>query len=280
MEFATIWNSFGTDVTIVEMLPHIVPLEDEEISQELAKSFQKVGIKVLTSHRVQSINATPTGVMLKVVDQEREKTLEAEQTLLAVGFKPNSSGLGLEELGVQRNQWGFVDVDDRMPTSVPRIWAVGDVTGKLLLAHTASAMGKVCAENIASVETITIDYRMVPKATYCRPQVASFGFTEVQAKEAGLEIKVGRFPFQSNGKALGLGDHNGFVKIITAANTREILGAHMIGPDVSELLPELTLAEVNELTREEIARNIHAHPTLSEVIMEAAEAAEDRAIHI
>ena len=280
LEFATVWNSYGADVTIVEMLPRIAPQEDEEISDELTKRFQKSGIKVLAAHKVQSINPTSAGVIVKVTGNEGETTLEAEQTLLAIGFKPNSKGFGLEEAGVQLNQRGFVEVNEHMATNIPGIWAVGDVTGKLLLAHTASAMGKVCAENIAGAETITIDYRMVPKAIYSRPQVASFGYTEAQAKELGFEIKVGRFPFQPNGKALGLGDYNGFVKIITDSKTGEILGAHMIGPDVSELLPELTLAEVNELTINEIARNIHAHPTLSEVVMEAAEAAEGRAIHM
>ncbi len=167
-----------------------------------------------------------------------------------------------------------------MATNVPGIWAIGDVTGKLLLAHVASAQGIVCAENIAGAETITLDYTMMPRATYCHPQVASFGLTEAQAKEKGYELKVGRFPFQANGKALGLGDYAGFVKILTDAKYGEILGAHMIGPDVSELLPELTLAQRMEMTSAEIARNVHAHPTLSETLMEAAEGAEGHSINI
>ena len=199
---------------------------------------------------------------------------------MAIGFKPNSKGLGLEEQGVTITQRGFIEVDERMATNVPGIWAIGDVTGKILLAHVASAMGIICAENIAGAETMTIDYRMVPHATYCHPQIASFGLTEAQAKEEGYEVKVGRFPFQPNGKALGLGDYAGFVKIITDAKYGEILGAHLIGPEVTELLPELTLAQRNELTTEEIARNIHAHPTLSEALMEAAEGAEGHSIQI
>ena len=175
---------------------------------------------------------------------------------------------------------GFIEIDERMATNVPGIWAIGDVTGKLMLAHVGSAQGIVCAENIAGAETVKLDYAMMPRATYCQPQVASFGYTEAQAKENGYEVKVGRFPFQANGKALGLGECAGWVKIITDAKYGEILGAHMIGPEVTELLPELTLAQMMELTPAEIARNVHAHPTLSEVLMEAAHAAEGQAIHI
>jgi len=280
LEFSTVWNAYGSEVTIVEMLPRIAPLEDEEISVELTKAFQKRGINVLAGHRVQSVETTETGVRVVVSGEGGEKTLEAEQALLAIGFKPNSRGLGLEEVGVKMNERGFIEVDDRMATSVPGIWAIGDVTGKLLLAHVASAQGIACAEAIAGLPVQPIDYRMVPRATYCQPQVASFGLTEAQAKEAGYAVKVGRFPFQPNGKALGLGDYTGFVKIIVDEKHGEILGAHMIGPEVTELLPELTLAQRSELTIEEVARNIHAHPTLSEVIMEAAEAVLGHAIHI
>ena len=280
VEFATIWNSYGSKVTIVEMLPRIVPLEDEEVSAELAKAFTKNGISLMTNHKVLSVEATDSGVRVKVSDGKEEKTLEAEQALVAIGFKPNSQDLGLEEAGVALTERGFVKIDDRMATNVPGIWAIGDVTGQLLLAHVASAMGIICAENIAGAPTITLDYRMMPRATYCHPQVASFGLTEAQAKEEGYEVKVGRFPFQPNGKALGLGDYVGWVKIISDAKYGEILGAHMVGPDVSELLPELTLAHNLELTAEEIARNVHAHPTLSEVIMEAAHAVEGHSIHI
>ena len=280
VEFSTIWSAYGVDVTIVEMLPRVVPLEDEEVSKELEKEFKKRGIKIMTSHKVESVEATKTGVKVKVSAEGKETILEADQALVAIGFRPNSKGLGLEEAGVKINERGFVEINEKMQTNVPGIWAVGDVTGKLMLAHVGSAMGIVCAENIAGAETITLDYEMMPRATYCQPQVASFGLTEAQAKERGHEIKIGRFPFQPNGKALGMGDYMGFVKIVVDAKYGEILGAHMIGPEVTELLPELTLARMMELTPHEIARNVHAHPTLSEAIMEAAHGASGTPIHI
>jgi len=280
VEFGTIWNSFGVDVTIVEMLPNIVPLEDEEVSAELAKSFKKQGIKVLTDHKVESVDANTGSVEIRVSNNGEEKTLQAEQALVAIGVKPNSNNLGLEDLGVKVSERGMVEIDDRMATSIPGVWAIGDVTGKLMLAHVGSAQGIICAENIDGVETITLDYEMLPRVTYSQPQVASFGITEDTAKERGYEVKIGRFPFQASGKALGLGDSTGWVKIITDAKYGEILGAHMIGPEVTELLPELTLAQMMEITTAEIARNVHAHPTLSETLMEAAHAAEGHAIHI
>jgi dihydrolipoamide dehydrogenase len=280
VELATVWNAYGVNVTIVEMLPRILPLEDEEISAELTKVYNKRGIKTLTNTRVQSITPKEGGVMVKVAAPDGEQTIEAEQTLVAIGFKPNSAGLGLEDLNVTISPRGFIEVDEHMATNQPGIWAIGDVTGKLLLAHVASAQAMVCAESIAGVETITLDYIMMPRATFCQPQVASFGLTEAQAAEKGYQVKVGRFPFQANGKALGLGDYTGFAKIITDARYGEILGAHLIGPDVSELLPELTLAQRMELTTAEIARNVHTHPTLSEVLMEAAHGAEGHAVHI
>jgi len=280
VEFTTIWNAYGVDVTIVEMLPRVVPLEDEEVSKELEKEFKKRKINILTGHKVEAVEATKTGVKVKVSAEGKETVLEADQALVAIGFRPNSKGLGLEEVGVKINERGFVEVNEKMQTSVPNIWAVGDVTGKLMLAHVGSAMGIICAENIAGAETITLDYEMMPRATFSYPQVASFGLTETQAKERGYEIKIGRFPFQPNGKALGLGDYAGFVKLVVDAKYGEILGAHMIGPEVTELLPELTLAHMMELTPHEIARNVHAHPTLSEVLMEAAHDAEGSPIHI
>jgi dihydrolipoamide dehydrogenase len=219
-------------------------------------------------------------VDVKVAGEQGEKILKAEQTLVAIGFKPNGRGLGLEELGVKLSERGAIEIDERMATNVPGIWAIGDVTAKLMLAHVGSAQGIVCAENIAGVETITLNYDMMPRATYCQPQVASFGLTEAQAKERGYEVKIGRFPYQANGKALGLGEATGWAKIITDAKYGEILGAHLIGPEVTELLPELTLAQMMELTPAEIARNVHAHPTLSEALMEAAHGAAGHAIHI
>jgi dihydrolipoamide dehydrogenase len=280
VEFSTVWNSYGAEVTIVEMLPRIVPLEDEEISSELDKAFKKRGIKTLVGHKVEAVEATKTGVKVTVSTDGQNKVLEADQALVAIGFRPNSKGLGLEEVGVRINERGFVEIDEKMQTNVPGIWAIGDVTGKLMLAHVGSAMGIVCAEHIAGHETVTLDYEMMPRATYCQPQVASFGLTEAQAKERGFTVKIGRFPFQANGKALGLGDYAGWVKLVVDEKYGEILGAHMIGPEVTELLPELTLAHMLELTPHEIARNVHAHPTLSEVLMEAAHGAEGQAIHI
>src|SRR3990172_1610966 len=280
VEFATVWNAYGVQVTIVEMLPHMVPLEDEEVSIELEKAFKKAGIQVLTDHKVESVETTKSAVRVTVSTGGESKTLEASQALVAIGFKPNSAGLGLEDVGVKLTERGFVDIDQRMATNVPGIWAIGDLTGKLMLAHVGSAQGIVCAENIAGVETITLDYAMMPRATYSTPQVASFGLTEKQAAEQGYTVKVGRFPFQANGKALGLGDYTGWVKLVVDEKYGEILGAHMIGPEVTELLPELTLAHLLELTPHEIARNVHAHPTLSEVLMEAAHGAEGTPIHI
>ncbi len=279
VEFATVWNSYGTEVTIVEMLPRLVPLEDEEVSNELAKAFKRRKINSLTGHRVESITATENGVQVKVSSEKGEATLEAEQALVAIGFKPNGRNLGLEEVGVNLSQRGAVEVDERMATNVPGIWAIGDVTAKMMLAHVGSAQAMVCAEAIAGHETRPLNYEMMPRATYCQPQVASFGLTEAQAKERGHELKIGRFPYQANGKALGLGESTGWIKIVSDAQYGEILGAHMIGPEVTELLPELTLAQMMEITTREIARNVHAHPTLSEALMEAAHAAEGHAIH-
>jgi dihydrolipoamide dehydrogenase len=280
MEFATIWNGYGVDVTIVEMLPHVLPLEDEEAASEVAKVFTKRGMKVLAGHRVDSVETTELGVKVTVSAENQTRVLEAEQALVAIGFRPNSKGLGLEDIGVKIAERGFIEVNEKMATNIPAIWAVGDVTGKLMLAHVGSAQGIVCAENIAGVETVTLDYEQMPRATYCQPQVASFGMTEAQARERGFNVKLGRFPFQANGKALGLGDYTGWVKLIVEEKYGELLGATLVGPEVTELLPELTLAHMLELTPAEIARNVHAHPTLSETLMEAAHVAEGMGIHI
>lgn len=279
VEFATIWSGYGVDVTIVEMLPHILPNEDEEAAAELVKAFKKRDVKVMAGTRVLSVNKNKTGTSVVVENEKGKEALEADITLVAVGFKPNSQGIGLEEAGVELDKRGFVQIDDRMATNVPGIWAIGDLTGKLLLAHTASTQGQICAENIAGLEARKLDYRMIPRAVFSDPQVASFGYTETQAKEAGFDVKVGRFNFMASGKALGLGQGTGFAKIITDAKYGELLGATLVGPEVSELLPELVLAQGNELTVEEIARAVHIHPTLSEAIMEAAEAAHGQSIH-
>jgi dihydrolipoamide dehydrogenase len=280
MEFATVWNAYGVEVTVVEMLPHILPLEDEEATNEVAKAYTKRGIKLLANHKVEAVETTKTGVKVTVSMEGISKALEAEQALVAIGFRPNSKGLGIEETGVKIDERGFVEIDEKMATNVPGIWAIGDVTGKLMLAHVGSAMGIVCAENIAKHETVTLDYEMMPRATYCSPQVASFGLNEAQAKERGYTVKIGRFPFLANGKALGLGEYAGWVKLVVDEKFGEILGATMVGPEVTELLPELTLAHMLELTPAEIARNVHAHPTLSETLMEAAHVAEGSPIHI
>jgi dihydrolipoamide dehydrogenase len=269
VEFATIWNSYGSEVTVIEMLPTLVPREDEDLGTELGKQFTKLGIKVKTGTKVEKIDNSGDKVKVTVSGPGGPETFEAEQALIAIGFRPNSENLGLEALGVKLEK-GFIQIDDRMQTNVPGLWAIGDVTGKTGWAHTASAQGVVAAENIAGHESVVLDYTTMPSAVYSHPQVASFGLTEKQAREQGYEVKIGRFPFQANGKALGLGDYAGFVKLVSDAKYGELLGAHLIGPEVTELLPELTLAHNMELTAEEIARNVHAHPSLSETLMEAA----------
>lgn len=280
MEFAYVWANYGVEVTIVEMLPHLLPNEDPEVSDVIEKAYRKLGIKFHTEMSVKAAEVTDNGVRATLQNGE---TIEADQMMVAIGFKPNVASLGLEgELTLEQNQWGGIAVDEGMRTSIPNIYAIGDLVAPegLMLAHIGSAMGLIAAETIAGHPTISLDYRMLPRATYCHPQVASFGYTEAQAQEAGYEINVGKFPFQPNGKALGMGEREGFVKIIADARYGEILGAHMVGPSVTELLPELTLARMNELTAEEIARNVHAHPTLSEVLMEAAHGVEGSPIHI
>ncbi|HCB50319.1 MAG TPA: dihydrolipoyl dehydrogenase [Chloroflexi bacterium] len=279
VEFAYIWNSYGVDVTILEMLPHLLPNEDPEVSQVLEKAYKRLGINYHLGVKVEKAEKTEDGLRVSL---EGADPLEADQVLIAIGFRPNVENIGLEEAGVKLNNQGAIDIDETMRTNVPNIYAIGDVVAPMgiMLAHVGSAMGLVAAETIANHPTIILDYRMLPRCTYCNPQVASFGYTEEQAKDAGYEINVGRFPFQANGKALGLGERDGFIKIIADARYGEILGAHMVGPEVTELLPELTLAHFAELTAEEIARNVHAHPTLSEALMEAAHGVENEPIHI
>jgi dihydrolipoamide dehydrogenase len=285
MEFAHVWHTYGAEITVVEMLPHALPLEDEEVSAEVERAFKRRRVELLTATRVQGIETTADGVRVRVSDEKGEQVLEAERALMAIGVRPNSENLGLDAIGV-RMERGNVVVDDSLRTNVPGVYALGDVTGKLPLAHVASAQGIVAAETIAGVETgaeahtVRLNYEMLPRCTYCQPQVASFGLTEPQAVERGHEVKVGKFPFRANGKALGLGDYDGFVKIVADAVSGEILGAHLVGPEVTELLPELALAREWELTPDEVARTVHAHPTLSEVLMEAAHGVFGEAIHI
>ena len=281
VEFAYIMRNYGVDVTMVEFLDRILPLEDPEISAELAKAFKKLDIKVLTGARVDSIEEGGDGVAVAVTRADgAQETLRAERVLQAIGFQPRIEGYGLENLGLELNEAGGIEVDDKMRTNVPEVYAIGDVTAKLMLAHVAETMGVVAAENIAGTSTVTLDFDMMPRATYCQPQVASFGYTEEQAKARGYDINVAKFPFQANGKARGMGAATGFVKLISDAKYGEILGAHMIGHDVTELLPELTLARSAELTPAEIARNVHAHPTLSEALKEAAHGLEGRFLNI
>ncbi len=279
MEFATIWNSYGVPVTVVEMLDRIMPNEDREVSQELNKQINKRGIKTMTNAKVTGVEKFDGEVMVTIESEDGAEKLSADQVLLATSFVPNTENLGLEDIGVKMDQQGFIKINERMATSVPGIWAIGDVTGKLMLAHAGMVMGILCAEAIAGKDTEPLIYHNIPRATYCHPQVASIGLTEDQALEHGHEIKMGKFNFQANGKALGLNDYAGWGKIITETKSGKILGAHLIGPEVTELLPELTLAQINDLTAEDIGRNIHAHPTLSEVLQEAANAVNDEAIH-
>jgi dihydrolipoamide dehydrogenase len=279
-EFAYIMHNYGVDVTMVELLPRMLPREDPDVSKELQKQFERAKIKVLTDTKVEQIEELKTKVKVTVTKpDDSQETLEADEVLQAISFRARLEGYGLENIGVKVEN-GVIDINEKMETSVPGVYAIGDVTGKLMLAHVAEAMGVIAAENIAGAETITLDYDFLPRATYCQPQVASFGYTEEQAKEKGYEINVATFPFQANGKSHGLGDTWGFVKLISDAKYGEILGAHMIGPDVTELLPELTLAHYAELTPEEIARNVHAHPTLSEALKEAAHGLEGHFLNL
>nr|WP_187699883.1 dihydrolipoyl dehydrogenase [Dietzia sp. DQ11-71] len=274
MEFAYVMNAYGVDVTIVEFMDRLLPNEDEEVSKEIAKHYKKLGITLLTGHKTTSISDNGDSVEVEIESKDGEDTriVTVDKVLMAVGFAPRVEGYGLENTGVELTDRGAIDIDDNMRTNVDGIYALGDVTAKLQLAHVAEAQGVVAAETMAGAETQTLgDYRMMPRATFCQPQVASFGLTEAQAKDEGYDVRVGKFPFSANGKAHGLGHATGFVKVVADGTHGELLGAHLIGPDVSELLPELTLAQMWDLTAEDIARNVHTHPTLSEAMKEAVE---------
>jgi dihydrolipoamide dehydrogenase len=279
MEFAHVWSSYGSEVTVVEMLPQALPLEDQAVSQEVERAFKRRRVKIMTSTRVQGIENTNDGVRVTVAAVDgKEDVLEAERTLIAIGVRPNSENIGLEDVSVETER-GNIVVDDHMRTNVPGVYAIGDVTGKMALAHVASAQGIIAVETLAGEETRPLDYDAVPRCTYCQPQVASLGITEAEARERGYDVEVGEFPFRPNGKALALGEREGFVKIVADATTAEILGASLVGPEVTELLPELVLARTWDLTPEEIARTVHAHPTLSEALMEAAHGVFGDPIH-
>jgi len=280
MEFGYVLHNYGVDVTIVEFLGSVLPLEDEEVSKELEKQYTKLGVKIMTSTRVDSLSEDADGVTVTVTKDGKQSTLRAEKVLQALGWRPRTEGYGLEHTGVKLTDRGWIDVNEFMQTNVPGIYAIGDITARMQLAHVASAQGIIAAETIAGEETMPLNYIMMPRCTYCQPQVASFGYTEKQARELGRELKVVKFPWQANGKAVGLGDYAGFVKVISDAKYGEILGAHLIGPNVTELLPELTLAQLWELTPAEIGRNVHAHPTLSEALMDVAHGLEGHSINI
>lgn len=274
VEFAYVMNSFGVDVTIVEFLDRMVPTEDADVSKELLKQYKKLGVKVLLSTKVETIEDDPAGKVKVTVSPAGggdQQVLEADKVLQAIGFAPRVEGYGLEAAGVELTERKAIAVDARGRTNVPGIYAIGDVTGKLMLAHTAEAMGIIAAETIADVETMELDFAMIPRATFCQPQIASFGYTEAQAKEQGYDVKTASFPFSANGKARGMAEGVGFVKIVADAEHNELIGAHLIGPEVTELLPALTLAQRFDLTADEVARNVFAHPTLSEAMKEAVE---------
>jgi dihydrolipoamide dehydrogenase len=273
VEFAYVMRNFGVEVTIVEFLDRMVPTEDADVSKELLRHYKKLGVKVLLSTKVEGVEDTGSGVRVTVSPAAggESQVLEADRLLSAIGFAPRVDGFGLDATGVQLTERGAIAIDDFCRTNVDNIFAVGDVTAKIMLAHAAEAMGVVAAETIAGAETMPVEYDFVPRATYCQPQIGSFGYSEAQAKEKGYDVRTATFPFTANGKAQGLGDAVGFVKIVADATHNEILGAHMIGPDVTELLPVLTLAQKWDLTADEVARNVFAHPTLSEAVKEAIE---------
>ncbi|CAA0109485.1 Dihydrolipoyl dehydrogenase [Mycolicibacterium vanbaalenii] len=269
MEFGYVLKNYGVDVTIVEFLPRALPNEDAEVSKEIEKQFKKLGVKIRTGTKVESIRDEGGEVTVTVSKDGKSEDLKADKVLQAIGFAPNVEGFGLDKAGVELTDRKAISIDDYMRTNVSHIYAIGDVTAKLQLAHVAEAMGVVAAETIAGAETLALgDYRMLPRATFCQPQVASFGLTEEQARDEGYDVKVAKFPFTANGKAHGLGDPTGFVKLIADAKYGELLGGHLIGHDVSELLPELTLAQKWDLTVNELSRNVHTHPTMSEAMQE------------
>ena len=285
MELSHIYATYGAQVTIVEMLDQALPLEDADVAQEVVRAFQKRNIKVLTSNRTEDfdVGEGSVTVTLKDVNDGSTQTVEVEKVLVAIGISPNTEDVGLDTAGVALNQDGFIEIDEYMRTSRQNIYAIGDCTGKMPLAHVASAQAIVAAETIAGHTTTPIPaerYIFMPRCTFCVPQVASLGMTEAEAQKAGYPVNVGKFPFMPNGAAQALGVRSGFVKIVADKRYGEILGAHIVGPNATELLPELSLAQMMELTPAEIAHNVHAHPTLAEVVMEAAHGVEGQAIHM
>ena len=280
MEFAYVLANYGVDVTVVEFMDRVLPNEDADVSKEIAKQYKKLGVNLLTSYKTTSVKDNGDNVTVEVEskDGKKQDTLTVDRCLVAVGFAPRVEGFGLENTGVELTERGAIAIDERMRTNVDGIYAIGDVTAKLQLAHVAEAQGVVAAETIGGVETQELgDYQMMPRATFCNPQVASFGYTEEAAKEKwpDRDIKVATFPFSANGKALGLNESAGFTKLVADGEFGELLGAHLVGSNVSELLPQLTLAQRFDLTAGEIARNVHTHPTLSEGMKEVAHGVAD-----
>ncbi len=279
LEFAYLYRMYGVDVTIVELLPHLAPSEDQEISRQVERSFGRYGVNILTGAGVTAVSEADGRLQVTVSRNGADQSLACDQVLVAIGVRPNSEDLGLDSLSVA-TEGGYIQVDDTMATNLPGVYAIGDVTGKLALAHVASAQATVAAEAIAGLEPQPLDYAMMPRATYCQPQIASFGLTEAQAVEAGHDVKIGKFNIQANGKALGMGEADGMIKLVVDSRYGEILGAHLVGPEVTELLGELALTRLLEGTTLELGWLVHAHPTISEIIKEAALAAEGRAVHM
>jgi len=278
-EFAYFYNTIGTKVTLVEFLPNVVPLEDEEISKQLARSFKKAKIKVMTSSEVTSVDTSGNNCKVSIKTPKGEEIVECDIVLSAVGVTTNLEGIGLKELGVSTDK-GKVLVDDYYRTNIPGIYAIGDIVAGQALAHVASAEGIICVEKIAGKDPEPLNYGNIPGCTYCQPEVASVGMTEKEAREAGYEIKVGKFPFTASGKASAAGTREGFVKVIFEAKYGEWLGAHMIGANVTEMIAEAVVARKLETTGHEIIKSVHPHPTMSEAIMEATAAAYDEVIHL
>jgi dihydrolipoamide dehydrogenase len=278
-EFAHFYNTMGTEVTLVEFLPNVVPLEDEEISVQLERAFKKAKMKVMTSSTVESVDISGKLCKVKIKTPKGQVDMEAEIVLSAVGITPNIEHIGLEELGIEV-EGGKVKVDAYYRTNVNGIYAIGDIVGGPALAHVASAEGITCVEKIAGHDPRPLDYGNIPACTYTSPEVASVGMTEKAAREAGYELKIGKFPFTASGKASAAGARDGFVKLVFDARYGELLGAHMIGANVTEMIAELVVAKKLETTGEELIKAVHPHPTMSEAVMEAAAAAYGEVIHI
>lgn len=279
VEFAYFYNSIGTEVTIVEYMPNIVPVEDVEVSKQLERSFKKQGMKIMTNSSVESVDTSGKGCVVTVKTKKGEEKIECDVVLSAVGIETNIEGIGLEDVGIVTDK-GKVLVNDYYQTNIPGYYAIGDITPGPALAHVASAEGIICVEKLAGQHVSPLDYGNIPGCTYSSPEVASVGMTEQQAKDAGYEVKVGKFPFSASGKATAAGANDGFVKLVFDAKYGELLGGHMVGANVTEMIAELVAARKLETTGHDLIKTVHPHPTMSEAVMEAAAAAYDEVIHI